>query len=551
MLANVFTKTTRDRWLGMLIGAFSLGLLMLAGMAAYRSIDLSLYDSMPIGFKNLLNIPAGADLGSLAYGAIYASYGALTLAALVIPIGSGAIAGEERDGTIGLLLGNPVSRVRVLLQKVGALVLVTAFGTGVLWLAGVASPAILGVAIEGIRLGALMFHMFVNALFYGFLALAISTWTGNKGLGSGVSAGILIVSFFAAGLFPVIPGWENVAKAFPWYYYSSNHPQVNGFDWGHLAVLFGAIVIFAIIAVVGVGRRDLRSQSVGVTIMDRLRANPRTAKLVERLAGSTRVSNISLKTASEHQGLLIVTGYIMFIMGLAIGPLYNLISGPIKEFGASLPPTLLALFGGGNLSTPEGFYQIEVFGMMAPAAVMVATIVIGARALAGEERERTMGLLLSAPVSRAGVVMQKTVAMVVYGVAVGLFIFAGTWLGSIIGRLGMSAGNIAATCVLATLVGLAIGALALALSAATGSVRVAVYGATGVALVSHILNAFLPLNESTAGLTRWTPFGYYLNSDPLLRGMDWWHGLVLLILTIVFVGLAVVLFQRRDLRQRG
>ena len=147
--------------------------------------------------------------------------------------------------------------------------------------------------------------------------------------------------------------------------------------------------------------------------------------------------------------------------------------------------------------------------------------------------------------------IQKTVAMVVYGVAVGLFIFVGVWLGSIIGRLGMSAGNIAATCLLATLVGLAMGALALALSAATGSVRVAVYGAIGVALVSHILNAFLPLNESTAGLTRWTPFGYYLSSDPLLKGMDWWHGLVLLILTIVFVGLAVVLFQRRDLRQRG
>jgi len=62
---------------------------------------------------------------------------------------------------------------------------------------------------------------------------------------------------------------------------------------------------------------------------------------------------------------------------------------------------------------------------------------------------------------------------------------------------------------------------------------------------------YLPLNASTEGLTKWTPFGYYLNSDPLVNGMDWWHGLVLLVLTIVFVGLAAVLFQRRDLRQRG
>jgi ABC-2 type transport system permease protein len=552
MLANVFTKTIRDRWMAMFIGAVTIGLLLLAGMAAYRSIDLSIYQDMPAVFTSLMNIPRTADLGALAYGAIYASYGALTLAALAIPMGSGAIAGEERDGTIGLLLGNPVSRTSALLQKAGGLVIVTAFGTAVLWVFGVLSPVLLGAQVGDVQLIALMLHMFVNALFYGLLALAIASWSGNRGLASGTAAGIMVLSFLAGGIFPLISGWENVGKAFPWYYYVSSKPQVNGVDWGHLAVLLVCIVAFAVLAVIGVNRRDLLSQSVGVTIMDRLRANPRTAKLVERLAGSTRVSNIWLKTASEHQGLLIITGYVMFLlMGIVMGPLYRLISGPMKQFGASLPPTLLAIFGGGNLSTPEGFYQVETFGMMVPLAVMVATVTVASQALAGEEQRRTMGLLLSAPVSRARVVLEKTVAMVVYGLAVGVFIFAGVWLGSVIGRLGMSAANIAATTLLGTLLGLTIGAIALALSAATGRVRVAVYGAVGIALVGHVLNAFLPLNESTKGLVKWTPFAYYLNSDPLMNGMNWWHGLVQLILTVVFIGLAVPLFQRRDLRQRG
>ena len=552
MLANVFTKTIRDRWMAMFIGAVTIGLLLLAGMAAYRSIDLSIYQDMPAVFTSLMNIPRTADLGALAYGAIYASYGALTLAALAIPMGSGAIAGEERDGTIGLLLGNPVSRTSALLQKAGGLVIVTAFGTAVLWVFGALSPVLLAAQVGDVQLIALMLHMFVNALFYGLLALAIASWSGNRGLASGTAAGIMVLSFLAGGIFPLISGWENVGKAFPWYYYVSSKPQVNGVDWGHLAVLLVCIVAFAVLAVIGVNRRDLLSQSVGVTIMDRLRANPRTAKLVERLAGSTRVSNIWLKTASEHQGLLIITGYVMFLlMGIVMGPLYRLISGPMKQFGASLPPTLLAIFGGGNLSTPEGFYQVETFGMMVPLAVMVATVTVASQALAGEEQRRTMGLLLSAPVSRARVVLEKTVAMVVYGFAVGVFIFAGVWLGSVIGRLGMSAANIAATTLLGTLLGLTIGAIALALSAATGRVRVAVYGAVGIALVGHVLNAFLPLNESTKGLVKWTPFAYYLNSDPLMNGMNWWHGLVQLILTVVFIGLAVPLFQRRDLRQRG
>ena len=37
----------------------------------------------------------------------------------------------------------------------------------------------------------------------------------------------------------------------------------------------------------------------------------------------------------------------------------------------------------------------------------------------------------------------------------------------------------------------------------------------------YVFNAFLPLNESLAGLARWSPFYYYLTSDPLNNGMHW------------------------------
>jgi len=50
-----------------------------------------------------------------------------------------------------------------------------------------------------------------------------------------------------------------------------------------------------------------------------------------------------------------------------------------------------------------------------------------------------------------------------------------------------AAGGAAAISVLTTLVGLLFGAVALAVGAATGRVRVAVYGAVGAALASHLL----------------------------------------------------------------
>jgi len=102
-----------------------------------------------------------------------------------------------------------------------------------------------------------------------------------------------------------------------------------------------------------------------------------------------------------------------------------------------------------------------------------------------------------------------------------------------------------------TLVGIAFGALALALGAATGRMKVAAYGTVGIALILFVLNAFLPHNDTLAGYAKWSPFYYYLTSDPLINGMNWGHGAVLTALAIGLVGLAVLLFNRRDLRQTG
>jgi ABC-2 type transport system permease protein len=239
------------------------------------------------------------------------------------------------------------------------------------------------------------------------------------------------------------------------------------------------------------------------------------------------------------------------IMGVMIGPMYNLLDEALLSLSDSLPEAVMAAFGGGDMSTPEGWYQIETFGLMAPIAVMAATVMIGGRALAGEEANRTMGLLLANPIRRSTVVLQKTFAMVIAGLVVGIATFAGVVGGSLVGGLGMSIGNIAATSLLVTLLGLAFGALALALSAATGRVPVAIYGAVGLALVFFLLNAFLPISDRLAGWAKVSPFYYYLGSDPLVNGMHWGHGALLALLIVALIAFSVALFQKRDLQQTG
>ena len=71
MFANVFTKTTRDRQIGLLVGALGIAVLLWYGMAVYRTVDLSFYEQFPPAVLELMGIPSVGDVASLAFGAMY------------------------------------------------------------------------------------------------------------------------------------------------------------------------------------------------------------------------------------------------------------------------------------------------------------------------------------------------------------------------------------------------------------------------------------------------------------------------------------------------
>ncbi len=550
MQVNVFVKTVSDRWLGWVIAVVSVSLLLLMGMSTYREIDLSVYTSLPEAFRSLIGIGDDVDVGGLAINVMFGTWGAVVLAALALAMGSSAIAGEERDGTMDILLANPKSRTHVLISKIGSMVLLVALATVAVWIPVHPIAALLGVQIGGLDVEALTVHLFANSVFYGMLAMAIGAMTGDKGKAAGVTTAIMVLSFFGVGFLPLVDGGDTVAKVLPWYYFDGSDPVQNGIAWGHLGLLGGGSVLLFVASIVGFNRRDLKGQSVGTTMLDRIRGNPLLNRMIGRLAGSARVSSIWLKTISDYQTLLVITSAAMFlVMGVLMGPMYASIPEETLATFDQLPEYLVTLFGGGDMSTPEGWYSLETFGLMAPGAVILVTVVMGAGALAGEESRRTMGLLLACPISRNRIVLEKTIPLVLFGVVVGFVTFAGVSIGSLVADLGMSIGNIAATAALQTLVGLVFGSLALALSAGTGRTSIAIYGAIGAALFCHFLNALAAHGIAELGWI--TPFKYYLGNDPLNNGMDWADAAVLAVLSAVLIGLSFVLFERRDIRQHA
>ncbi len=548
MLSGVFTKTLRDYWLRAIIGAVTLVLFLIFAMASYRAVDIAIYTDLPDVFLELYNIANVDDAGGLAYGTVYSFMGALTLAGIAISIGSGAIAGEERKGTMGLLLANPKSRTHVLVSKAASLFLLMNLAALILWGGAHLVPTLIDVNVVGKETGGLVLHMLVNALFYGFLALMIGAWTGNKTTASGVPALVMVVSYLAVGILPLVEGIKDLSRIFPWYYYTESNPIFHGIDWGHLGVLFSGVVVFLVLAVFGMNRRDLSARSAAVTLFDRLRNYPFMHSVIERLAGSARVSRIWVKTMSDHQGLLVVTGFILLFLCVIVGLLYPVLEDQMQDFSEDMPEAMDALIGQVDIGTPEGWYQAENFSMTGPFLSIFVAVVVSARSLAGEEADRTMGLLLANPISRIRVLSEKALAMLVYVFLLAVVVFVGTIAGSLLGDLGLNSVHVAATCFLLGLVSLVFGTVALALSAATGRSNFAMYVTAGLALASYLLQSFLPLNEDLAGYAKVSPFYYYLKSDPLTNGMNWAHAGVLAALIAVFYGVSVLLFQRRDLR---
>lgn len=160
-----------------------------------------------------------------------------------------------------------------------------------------------------------------------------------------------------------------------------------------------------------------------------------------------------------------------------------------------------------------------------------------------------MGLLLSNPITRSHVIVEKVQAMIGYAVLFGLVTFAATWIGVVLAGLDeVGVAGIASISLLLALFGLVYGGVALLLSAGTGRRGLSTMVTTGIAVVTWFMFSFFPLSETLAPAARVSPFDWYLGSDPLLNGMDWTGAALLAGTFVVLVIAAIPLFQRRDLR---
>jgi ABC-2 type transport system permease protein len=243
-----------------------------------------------------------------------------------------------------------------------------------------------------------------------------------------------------------------------------------------------------------------------------------------------------------------VAFYVALLM--SIYPSIRHSAGQLQGYIDSLPSAVRAAFlgPGGDFASPVGYVNVELLSWLGPIVLIAFAVAAAARALAGEEEDGTLSLLLAHPVSRRRLLLQKFAAVLVAVAVLGAAFWLSLLVATAIAGTPVGAGELGAALLRLTLLGLGVGSVTFAVSAATGRRQTGVAAGAGVGVAMYLVNTLAGMNSAIKPLRWLSLFHYSGGAAPLGKGLGATDLAVLLGITAVLLGVALALFERRDIR---
>jgi len=223
------------------------------------------------------------------------------------------------------------------------------------------------------------------------------------------------------------------------------------------------------------------------------------------------------------------------------------------EMTEQMPEAMRELFGLGgefSMSSPEGFLQSQLFATMLPILLLVFGIAIGARAIGGSEEDGTLELLLSNPVTRRRVLLERYGTMLALHVLMVVAMAAATFLfGVPVGAtdgipvawlLGAFAGVLA--------LGLLYGTLAFTVGAVTGKRGKAIAVASAVAIAGYLVEGLGSATDALRPAQVLSPWHWFLSRNMLGQGIAWEALWLPALITALLLAVGLRTFEARDLK---
>ncbi len=242
---------------GVILGALGAMFVAIAPTLTDNPGMAELYDSMPQAMLDLFGYAAGgfSSVEGILDGEMLGFMVPLALSIFAILVASSALAGAEENGTIDVLMGNPLSRWQIVVSRflsaaVLLLGIVTIMGL-ITWI----TALILDVDLSFGSMAAGSLSLWPLALFFGGIAMLCSAIFHRRFLAIAISLALLVVMYFVDGLANSVEFLEDIQPLSAFYYYGS--AIQNGIDWANFAGLTAVTLVLVGLAVLIFRRRDI------------------------------------------------------------------------------------------------------------------------------------------------------------------------------------------------------------------------------------------------------------------------------------------------------
>jgi ABC-2 type transport system permease protein len=254
------------------------------------------------------------------------------------------------------------------------------------------------------------------------------------------------------------------------------------------------------------------------------------------------------KELRMHRG-----GVIGWTVGLGLwGLLATLLFPSIADQFAGMEfPEFYEAFGPiGAIGEMSGYLSLEVFNFAVPIGLGIYAMVLGTATLAGEEEQGTLELLLALPLPRWQLVLAKTLAMMVSLAVIAVGLCLATWAGVLMIRgdseVNVGAIDLARVALQSWLLVVALAVLSLFLGAYLPTRRHASMVGGLILAVSYLLNSLAGVSDDLEPYRFLSLSSYYDPETLMTSGLAWQDALVLTGVIVVFLVLALLSFERRN-----
>jgi ABC-2 type transport system permease protein len=257
--------------------------------------------------------------------------------------------------------------------------------------------------------------------------------------------------------------------------------------------------------------------------------------------------DIWTKTLWDQRRTLLGWAVGFALVSLVYGGFYPFASTPeYAELIESMPAGLADAFGWDEIASPHGYLGSTVYGILGPVLAIVMGIGLGSRAIAGSEEDGNLELLITHPVTRTGIVLQKVAALALTMLGAGIVVFLA--IIAIRGPIDLELAmwNIAVASLNLALMGLFFASVAVLVGALTGRKGITVGTTAGLAVFAFLANGLAPQVDALAWLQKISPFFWANGTTALRDGFDPLMTLLLAGTSAVAIAAAAFTFDRRD-----